>query len=105
MMGRRQKIEISLGPEGVTLTIPFDLLKKMLKPRVVFCPDGGKLTPREQQVFSGILRAQSNKEIADSLNLSERTVKFHVSSLLVKYRVGSRNELQVAHANAEGERG
>lgn len=103
-MGKRQKVEMSLGPEGVTLVIPFGMLTKILKPRVVFC-SSSKLTRREEQVFEGILRAQSNKEIADALNLTERTVKFHVSSLLVKYRVATRNELQVAHASAEGERG
>jgi DNA-binding NarL/FixJ family response regulator len=31
--------------------------------------------------------------IAASLNLSERTVKFHVSSLLTKFRVRGRMEL------------
>jgi predicted ArsR family transcriptional regulator len=35
----------------------------------------------------------ANKEIACELNLSERTVKFHVSSLLAKFKVHSRMEL------------
>lgn len=52
-----------------------------------------KVTRREEEVLRGILRGLANKEIAGSLNLSERTVKFHVSSLLSKFRVRGRMEL------------
>jgi DNA-binding NarL/FixJ family response regulator len=52
-----------------------------------------RLTRREQEVLDGILRSLANKEIASELNLSERTVKFHVSSLLAKFKVRSRMEL------------
>ena len=52
-----------------------------------------KLTRREEEVLGGVLRSMANKEIACALNLSERTVKFHVSSLLAKFRVRGRMEL------------
>lgn len=52
-----------------------------------------KLTRREEEVLNGVMRSLANKEIAASLNLSERTVKFHVSSLLAKFRVRGRMEL------------
>jgi DNA-binding CsgD family transcriptional regulator len=52
-----------------------------------------KLTRREEEVLGGVMRSLANKEIAASLNLSERTVKFHVSSLLTKFRVRGRMEL------------
>jgi DNA-binding CsgD family transcriptional regulator len=52
-----------------------------------------KLTRREEEVLGGLMKSLANKEIAASLNLSERTVKFHVSSLLAKYRVRGRMEL------------
>ncbi len=51
------------------------------------------LTRREEEVFGGVMRSLANKEIAASLNVSERTVKFHVSSLLMKFRVRGRMEL------------
>jgi DNA-binding CsgD family transcriptional regulator len=54
-----------------------------------------KVTRREGQVLSGIMRTLANKEIADSLHVSERTVKFHVSSLLTKY--GVRGRMALAH--------
>ena len=52
-----------------------------------------KLTRREDEVLGGVVRSLSNKEIGAALNLSERTVKFHVSSLLAKFRVRGRMEL------------
>lgn len=52
-----------------------------------------RLTRREEEVLDGVVRSLANKEIASLLNLSERTVKFHVSSLLAKFKVRSRMEL------------
>ena len=49
-----------------------------------------QLTSRQQEVFRGVQQGLSNKEIGKKLNLSERTVKFHVSSLLVKFDVAGR---------------
>lgn len=51
------------------------------------------LSRREEEVLGGIMQSLANKEIASSLNLSERTVKFHVSALLAKFRVRGRMEL------------
>jgi DNA-binding CsgD family transcriptional regulator len=52
-----------------------------------------RLTRREEEVLGGVMRSLANKEIAATLNLSERTVKFHVSSLLSKFCVRGRMEL------------
>ena len=52
-----------------------------------------KLTRREEEVLAGLMKSLANKEIACHLNLSERTIKFHVSSLLAKFRVRGRMEL------------
>lgn len=49
-----------------------------------------QLTHRERQVLHVVLQGLVNKEIATKLNLSVRTVKFHVSSLLSKFGVQSR---------------
>src|SRR5438045_8710823 len=51
------------------------------------------MTRREEEVLSGLMKSLANKEIASNLNLSERTVKFHVSSLLAKFQVRGRMEL------------
>lgn len=54
---------------------------------------GVRLTAREEEVLGGILRSLTNKEIACELNVSERTIKFHASSLLSKFKVRSRLDL------------
>lgn len=51
------------------------------------------LSPREGEVLKELLNHKLNKEIADRLRISVRTVKFHVSSLLAKFGVGSRWDL------------
>ena len=52
-----------------------------------------ELSPRERQVMDALLENLANKEIASRLNISERTVKFHVSSILSKYKVQRRADL------------
>lgn len=51
---------------------------------------GVKVSRREQEVLDCILQGLANKEIASRLNVAERTVKFHVSSLLAKFGVTDR---------------
>ncbi|HEV2287844.1 MAG TPA: helix-turn-helix transcriptional regulator [Candidatus Acidoferrales bacterium] len=51
------------------------------------------MSPRESEVLKEVMRNRGNKEIADRLNISIRTVKFHVSSLLGKFGVPSRWDL------------
>jgi len=51
---------------------------------------GVKVSRREQEVLDCILQGAANKEIAAKLNVAERTVKFHVSSLLAKFGVTDR---------------
>jgi DNA-binding NarL/FixJ family response regulator len=52
-----------------------------------------QLSTRETQVLNRLLDNLSNKEIAAKLNISERTVKFHVSNVLTKFGVGRRADL------------
>lgn len=51
------------------------------------------LSPRQQEVLRSVLSNRMNKEIASKLNISVRTVKFHISSLLNKFGAENRNEL------------
>jgi DNA-binding NarL/FixJ family response regulator len=54
-----------------------------------------RLTPRQWQILKIMIDNVSwtNKEIASSLNVSERTIKFHVSALLLAYSAKNRREL------------
>ena len=53
----------------------------------------GKLTPRERQVFERIVRGQTNKQIANALGTTERTIKAHRQRVMKKMQVQSLAEL------------
>lgn len=53
-----------------------------------------ELTPREQQVLALITHGNSNREIAVALQIAEKTVRIHVSSVLDK--LGARDRTQAA---------
>lgn len=57
------------------------------------------LSRREQQVLEAVAQNLSNKEIASRLCVSERTIKFHVSSLLQK--LGARGRVELARFCSE----
>ncbi len=50
------------------------------------------LTAREKEVLQLMAEGLANKQIAMKLNISEHTVKFHLSSLYAKFNVSSRTE-------------
>jgi DNA-binding NarL/FixJ family response regulator len=53
---------------------------------------GGTLTDRERQVLALIADGRSNREIARALVLSEKTVKTHVSNILMKLDLADRTQ-------------
>jgi len=58
-----------------------------------FLEDTVPVSPREREVLRLVVSGARNKSIADSLNISENTVKFHVSNLLRKVGASTRSEL------------
>ena len=54
--------------------------------------EGEALTAREMDVLHLLAQGKTNKEIAATLVISERTVKFHISSILGKLGAGNRTE-------------
>jgi DNA-binding CsgD family transcriptional regulator len=95
------------SPKDFTVMVPAreDVLKRVLSraeklveaSRALASPVS--LSRRENQVLRNVLECLTNKEIGAKLNLSERTVKFHVSSLLAKFAVHGRVDLIREFAN------
>jgi DNA-binding NarL/FixJ family response regulator len=61
-------------------------------------------TPKEQEILSLVLSRYTNAEIAEQLSLSYNTVKTHVSSILRKLALDSRQEILRAASSLQDEK-
>ena len=82
-------------PPDVDITSPAereiaDLVKRL-----------GSLTPQQMRVLMMLSEGMLNKQIAFDLNVSEATVKAHVSAILTKLGVESRTQAVIAAAKIE----
>ena len=59
-------------------------------------PPHSQLSTRELQVLELIVKGLSNKEIGDTLSISEATVKWHVNMILSRLNVTDRTQATVA---------
>jgi DNA-binding NarL/FixJ family response regulator len=58
-------------------------------------PEHTELTPREQEVLRLIADGKSNREIGETLYISERTVKNHVNSILRRLNLRDRTQAAI----------
>lgn len=58
-------------------------------------PGATPLTAREREIVQGLVRGESNKEIARELGVAESTVKIHVQNILKKLSLASRVQVAV----------
>ncbi|MBB5936445.1 helix-turn-helix transcriptional regulator [Streptomyces zagrosensis] len=61
---------------------------------------GDRLSPREQEVARLVAQGRANRDIAESLVLSTRTIEHHVASIMRKLNVTCRTDIAAAHAQA-----
>ncbi len=91
----RSVAHVPLGdPDNVTVTMPredYDEEK----------PAESPLSRRETQILRLVARGVGNREVADSIHLSESTVKRHLSNVYDKLGVNTRGEA-VSRAVSEG---
>ncbi|MER2072076.1 MAG: response regulator transcription factor [Psychrobacillus sp.] len=78
--------ENTLHPEATTQ------LEKEWEPVVPNPHEEHPLTPREQDVLSELTKGKSNREIASSLFVTEKTVKTHISNIFAKLHVQDRTQ-------------
>lgn len=78
--------ENTLHPEATTQ------LEKEREPVVPYPHEEHPLTPREQDVLSELTKGKSNREIASSLFVTEKTVKTHISNIFAKLHVQDRTQ-------------
>jgi NarL family two-component system response regulator LiaR len=76
-----------------------DIMKKLIQ-RMSAPPTESEfaaddLTPREIEVLSLIAQGQSNREIAMTLSISEKTVKTHVGHILNKLQLSDRTQAAI----------
>jgi FixJ family two-component response regulator len=62
-----------------------------------------RLTPREREVYAGVIRGLLNKQIAEEIGTSMRTVKAHRARVMAKMEARSIVELVSAAARLERE--
>jgi DNA-binding NarL/FixJ family response regulator len=54
-----------------------------------------QLSPRELEVLAALARGRTNRQIAKALQISEETVKAHVSSILAKLHLADRTQAAI----------
>ncbi len=68
-------------------------------------PPAIRLHLREEQIVNCLLKGLTNREIGETLNISEKTVKHYMTSLLHKLNVRNRVQLVIAVKNRVGPKG
>ena len=82
--------EVQLHPD-----ITKKLIHRVTAPQTDIESAHGDLTPRELEVLSLIAQGKSNREIAESLTISEKTVKTHVGNIFSKLHLSDRTQAAI----------
>jgi NarL family two-component system response regulator LiaR len=93
--------EVQLHPE-----VTRKLIHRVTTPQIESDSALDDLTPRELEVLALIAQGQSNREIARTLSISEKTVKTHVGNILSKLQLSDRTQAAIyayKHGLAPGE--
>lgn len=81
--------DVSQGRPSLHPTVASQLMRHAAE------PPGAELTAREREVLSLLTEGLANKQIAMRLEISEKTVKTHVSSVIAKLGVADRTQAAV----------
>ena len=87
--------QVHAGESYLSPRIAAKLVKDVARPR----GRTGLLSPRERGVLRLVAAGLSNRQIGETLSISERTVKFHVTAIFNK--LGAENRAQAVAIAAE----
>ena len=95
------EVELDSAPRwGTTVTCKLPLRAPSVVPETPATGRIADLRPREREVLELMVGGLRNREIAERLFITIRTVKFHVSNILHKLDVQSRTEVIILAHNA-----
>jgi DNA-binding NarL/FixJ family response regulator len=89
------------GEAVFDMKVTGDILRRLAGEKNEKCKDIEELHPRELEVLTLAAKGDGNKEIANQLGVSERTVQSHLVNIFRKLQVSSRTEA-VLHGLREG---
>jgi DNA-binding NarL/FixJ family response regulator len=82
---------LALGEEYISPCIALKVMRDARKPKQrVEASDSISLSYREDQIIAHLMQGASNKEIANELHLSEKTVKYYMTQIMQKFNVSNR---------------
>ena len=83
------------GESYIQPKLAADLIRELNRPKVSRIKNENELTQREYEVITLIADGMNNKDIADRLFISEKTVKNHVSNIFRKINVSDRTQAAI----------
>lgn len=91
---RPRSFEAPKTPTGVVPRVDASLLAGVAEPGLAAGDLLSELSPREREIAQLVGRGCTNREAAEELVISVRTVEYHVANILSKLDLGSRKELR-----------
>ncbi len=88
------ELNIDLSPDGKIFGIEFLNANEQLQQAARFV---SPLSSREVEILNYMAQGYLNKQIAEALNVSEQTIKKHITSILRKLNVNARVQATLAN--------
>ena len=80
------------GDPALSSLVAKKLIEEFAQPKSKQSISSAELTSKEREVLRLVAKGKSNKGIADSLSISEKTVKNHIGNILGKLYLSNRTE-------------